>query len=85
MIPVYLREKKATHLISPAAHNALDAFRSTQCPRPRFCLSKGSPRGEAEDIAHKRKWVPGPGSYDIKAIDKAWKVMSSSPTRSKRH
>ena len=84
-IPTYLREKKATHLISPMSHNPLDSFKKTQCERIRFCMSKGSPRSTGEVVAHRKKWVPGPGNYNPKDIDKGWKAISSSPTRSKRH
>ena len=84
-VPSFLREKKATHLISPTSHNPLDAFKKTQCERTRFYMSKGSPRSIGETVAHRKKWVPGPSSYNPKDIDKGWKVISQSPTRSKRH
>ena len=85
MIPHFLRERRATHLISPVSHNPLDAFKKTQVERAKFCMSKGSPRSIGQEEAHKKKWVPSPAKYDIKDIEKGWRAISSSPTRSKRH
>ena len=84
-VPHFLRERKATHLISPMSHNPLDSYKKTQTERIRFCSTKGSPRSIGEAVAHKKKWVPAPSHYNPKDLEKGWNAISQSPTRSKRH
>ena len=83
--PQFLREKSATEKISPTSYNALDSFRRTQTDRLRFFMSKNNPKGEGELMAHRKKWVPGPGHYKLEDVSKGYKIISSSPTRSRRH
>jgi len=47
-IPVFLRERKATQLISPASHNPLDSLKSAVLPKPRFAMRRGSPKSHID-------------------------------------
>ena len=67
-----MREKKATHLISPASHDPLDALKKAVLPQQRFFMRKGSPLNHIDSEIKRTKKNPGVGQYDLKKIEKAY-------------
>lgn len=71
-VPSFLREKKATHLISPVSHNPLESLKSAVLPNKTFYMRKGSPKTHVEMEIKRTKNNPGVGHYNIKNINKAY-------------
>ena len=75
-LPVYMRPKQATALISPASHNPLESMKKATMPNRTFFSRKGSPKSHVEMEMHRTKGNPGVGHYSIKAIDKGHKMIT---------
>ena len=71
-VPIFLRGKKATHLISPASHNPLESMKSAVMPNKTFYMRKGSPKSYVDMEVKRTKNNPGAGHYDIKKLNSAY-------------
>ena len=70
--PIFLRGKKATHLISPASHNPMESMKTAVLPNKTFYTRKGNPKSYVDLEAKRTKGNPGAGHYNIKNINAAY-------------
>lgn len=79
--PVPEKPKEKTSL-SPASHNPMESFKSTQGKKPNVYISKYRNENFIESVQKRKKWVPGAGTYKIsekgesfvtKGLAKGWK------------
>ena len=70
--PIFLRQKKATHLISPASHNPLESMKTAVMPNKTFYMRKGSPKSHVDMEVKRTRHNPGAGHYNLNNINKAY-------------
>lgn len=78
--PEFLRQRKATELISPVSYETNDSFKRT-LRADRFFIAKGKRRGLVETTTETKKFVPGAGTYKLEDIDKGYKVITKGASR----
>lgn len=80
-IPAFLRNKQATHLISPASHNPLESMKTATMPKQRFFMRKGNPKSHVDEEIKRVKENPGVGHYSIKNIENAYNKITLGASR----
>ena len=80
-VPSFMRNKQATHLISPASHNPLDSLKAAVMPKRTFYMRKGSPKSHVESEIKRVKGNPGVGHYNIKNIENAYNKITLGAAR----
>lgn len=74
--PSFLKNKPATHLISPASHNPLDSMKKAVLPHARFYMRNGSPKSYVDQKIKEAKGRPGVGHYPVSKITNAYNFIT---------
>lgn len=68
-------------MISPSTYENNDSFKKTQCAKPRFFIGKEKAKNMFTRTSDAKKFVPGPGTHDIKLIDRGYAKITLGASR----